>query len=145
MKFLFAIPLFLSAAYLSLRKLDINYMFMKFFRDLSRSKARRRLHRNDAALVPMILGRDQPISIDELFKDIKSDGFTMTASQLSEMNGINPNTPIYLAVKGLIYDVTANRHIYGPGKSYHKLVARDSSWALATGCLEDSCINTSGI
>ncbi|RLV95699.1 putative steroid-binding protein 3 [Spathaspora sp. JA1] len=49
-----------------------------------------------------------------------------TRAQLSKYNGID-DPQIYVAIRGIIYDVTANEANYGPGKAYHKLVAKDVS------------------
>lgn len=51
-------------------------------------------------------------------------------------DGSNPNTPIYLALNGTIYDVTAGRSMYGPGGSYHFFAGRDASRAFVTGCFD---------
>ena len=64
----------------------------------------------------------------------------MTVEELAQMDGRTETTPIYLAVKGQIYDVSAARNLYGPGKSYHSFVGKDSSRGFATGCLEPSCM-----
>eukprot|EP00607_Mallomonas_marina_P009815 CAMPEP_0182419598 /NCGR_PEP_ID=MMETSP1167-20130531/4015_1 /TAXON_ID=2988 /ORGANISM="Mallomonas Sp, Strain CCMP3275" /LENGTH=449 /DNA_ID=CAMNT_0024594599 /DNA_START=218 /DNA_END=1567 /DNA_ORIENTATION=- len=87
----------------------------------------------------MIFGKDEPITAEELLKDTKDDGFTMTLSQLSEMNGLN-NNPCYISLKGLIYDVSANPDFYGSKGSYRYLIAKDATLALKTGCLSDKCI-----
>ena len=115
----------------------INLTLMRFFRDLSRSKARRRLHRNDAALVPMILGKDNPMTAEELLADTKGETATMTLSELAEMDGRTPTTPIYVSIKGLIYDVSAGRRMYGPGKAYHGLVGKDATRLLSSGCVTE--------
>lgn len=47
-------------------------------------------------------------------------------TQLSIYNGID-DQKIYLAIKGYVYDVSSNAKSYGPGKSYNKLVAKDST------------------
>ena len=136
--------LFLSVlAYFGRKKISL--MLMRFFRDLGRSKARRRLNRNDAALVPLLLQQDTPISAEDILSGTMGDLITVSYSELVEMNGDNPDAPIYIAVRGLVYDVTSGREMYGPGKSYHGLVGRDATRALSKGCLSDlKCDDTPG-
>lgn len=45
--------------------------------------------------------------------------------------------PIYLALNGTIYDVSASPHLYGPGGSYHFFAGRDATRAFVTGCFEE--------
>lgn len=53
-------------------------------------------------------------------------------------NGTDPDQPIYLAINGTVFDVTAGRHTYGPGGSYEVFAGRDATRAFVTGCfLED--------
>lgn len=47
-----------------------------------------------------------------------------TLAQLAQYNGID-NPEIYVAIQGIIYDVTSNAKAYGPGKSYSRLVGKD--------------------
>ncbi len=50
------------------------------------------------------------------------------AVSLSQYGGDDPDKPIYLAMDGFVYDVTAGRDdYYGPGMPYHYLVGKDSS------------------
>lgn len=128
---------------------------MRLFRDVSRFKSKVRLHQgNPMALIPLIFQSE-----DELFRKrrarSKDSGeqyqhhdmtdrfpadFTMTLEELAEMNGATESTPIYVAVRGLIFDVSAGRDVYGPGKSYYPLVAKEATAMYATGCLgEDDC------
>ncbi|OCF34868.1 hypothetical protein I316_03414 [Kwoniella heveanensis BCC8398] len=63
-----------------------------------------------------------------------------TPLQLSRYDGRgedeeNPR-PVYLAIDGVVYDVTANRRIYGKGGSYNMMAGRDASRAFTTGCFE---------
>jgi predicted heme/steroid binding protein len=113
---------------------------MKFFRDLSRYKARKRLYGNSAALIPLLFGKEDNV---DLLVDPGSDDFTMTIEQLSEMNGSTNETPVYLSVKGNIYDVSSARAMYGPGGGYHGFAGRDATRAFATGCLETECMVSS--
>jgi predicted heme/steroid binding protein len=63
----------------------------------------------------------------------------LTPSQLSTYDGSNPDLPIYLAINGTIFDVSAGRRTYGPGGSYSVFAGRDATRAFVTGCfLEDT-------
>jgi predicted heme/steroid binding protein len=61
----------------------------------------------------------------------------LTPSQLTLYNGTDPSLPIYLAVNGSIFDVSANRPIYGPGGSYNFFAGRDATRAFVTGCFKE--------
>lgn len=61
----------------------------------------------------------------------------LTPTQLTLYNGTDPSLPIYLAVNGSIFDVSANRAIYGPGGSYNFFAGRDATRAFVTGCFAD--------
>ncbi|GJJ16226.1 hypothetical protein Clacol_010522 [Clathrus columnatus] len=65
----------------------------------------------------------------------KDDTFTL--EQLAYYNGSDPNTPLYIAIKGTVFDVTAKPDTYGPGKSYHCFVGKDASRALGKSSLKD--------
>lgn len=55
---------------------------------------------------------------------------TFDAHTLSEFNGTNPDKPIYLALDGFVYDVTAGKTFYQTGGTYHFLAGKDSSGEL---------------
>ncbi|KAN0064651.1 hypothetical protein ACQY0O_002281 [Thecaphora frezii] len=57
--------------------------------------------------------------------------------ELAFYNGRDPNKPVYIAILGDVYDVTAGRHIYGPGGSYEFFSGRDASRAYVTGCFKE--------
>ncbi|KAF8476129.1 cytochrome b5-like heme/steroid binding domain-containing protein [Kalaharituber pfeilii] len=59
--------------------------------------------------------KDDPISLEELAK----------------ANGATPETPIYVAIKGTVFDVSGNRSSYGPGGAYHVFAGKEASRALA--------------
>lgn len=61
----------------------------------------------------------------------------LTPEQLSLYNGTDPSLPIYLAINGTIFDVSANRLIYGPGGSYNFFTGRDATRAFVTGCFQE--------
>lgn len=55
----------------------------------------------------------------------------LTLAQLKQYDGTNPSNPIYIAVKGRIFDVTTGKSFYGPGGSYAMFAGKDASRALA--------------
>ena len=114
-----------------LARVDYNLFFMKFFRNLSRSKARARLHGNKYAMIPVMLGIEEPMKIED---DIHAEsGMTITREMLEEMDGFD-DAPLYLAIKGRVYDVSAGVRFYGDGKEYHDWVGKDASRSFGTGC-----------
>jgi membrane-associated progesterone receptor component len=56
--------------------------------------------------------------------------------ELRKMDGTNGN-PVYVAVRGVIYDVSSRATFYGPGGPYHIFAGRDAARALALGSLEE--------
>jgi predicted heme/steroid binding protein len=132
------IPLWLGATLvatsgiiLSPRVIDYNLFFMKFFRNLSRSKARARLHNNKFAMIPVMLGIEQPLKIKD---DIYAENvMTITRDMLEEMDGYD-GAPLYLSIKGRVYDVSAGHKFYNEGKEYHEWVGRDATRSFGTGC-----------
>lgn len=55
-------------------------------------------------------------------------------AQLARFNGTD-RPEIYVAIRGYIYDVTANKDNYGVGKSYHRLCGKDVSRLLGLNML----------
>ena len=119
-------------------KSKVNLFLMRFFRDLSRYKSRKRLYGNEAALMPILMGKEAHLELQTDSSEFGED-FTMTLAQLADMNGSTETTPIYIALDGLIYDVSAARELYGPGGNYHYFAGKDGSRGFATGCLSKDC------
>lgn len=61
----------------------------------------------------------------------------LTPSQLSLYNGTDTTLPLYVVVNGTVFDVSANRMIYGPGGSYNFFAGRDATRAFVTGCFKE--------
>lgn len=58
----------------------------------------------------------------------------LTTAELARYDGSDTSLPIYLAVNGTIFDVSAGAHTYGPGGSYHAFAGHDASRGFVTGC-----------
>ncbi|GAA6002191.1 uncharacterized protein JCM10292_000800 [Rhodotorula paludigena] len=56
--------------------------------------------------------------------------------ELAKNDGRDENTPIYVGIKGRIYDVSAKRDMYGPGCGYHVFVGKDASRGLGKSSLK---------
>ncbi|GAV80073.1 Cyt-b5 domain-containing protein [Cephalotus follicularis] len=66
-----------------------------------------------------------------------------TARELIQYNGTDPSKPIYLSVKGRVFDVTTGNSFYGPGGPYQMFAGRDASRALAKMSKNDEDISPS--
>lgn len=55
---------------------------------------------------------------------------TFTPRTLLKYNGEN-QSPVYLAVRGKVYDVSSGRNFYGPGGPYENFAGRDATRGLA--------------
>ena len=119
-----------------LSRKKVEMVLGRFFRDVARSKARRRLYGNDRALMTMIMGKDEPIIRDE-----KETDETVTLEELESANGLG-GSPTWLSIRGRVYDVSDAPKFYGPGKTYHKLVAKDASRAFGLGCTAERCLSS---
>ena len=122
-----------------------NFRMMRLFRDVSRAKARRRRFAQKHALMHLLMDTAQPLPL----ADPDGEGrVALTAEELAEYDGRplaskDERAPLYLSIHGRVYDVTAGKAFYGPGRSYHALVGKDASRAFCTGCLAPECLISS--
>lgn len=61
--------------------------------------------------------------------EVKKRDFTI--AQLREFDGAVEEKPIYVSLKGDVYDVSSARHLYGPESAYHCMAGREASRAMA--------------
>ncbi|KAF7310197.1 Cytochrome B5 [Mycena indigotica] len=75
----------------------------------------------------------------------KDDPFTL--AQLEAFSGADPAKPIYVSIKGTVFDVTRNAATYGPAGSYALFAGRDASRALGMSSLkpEDALPDYAGL
>ncbi|XP_078413143.1 neudesin isoform X1 [Cetorhinus maximus] len=59
-----------------------------------------------------------------------------TDTELAKYNGEKKDQPIYMAIKGVVFDVTLGKEFYGKGGPYNALVGKDSTRAVAKMSLE---------
>ncbi|KAI1817095.1 putative heme binding protein [Poronia punctata] len=61
----------------------------------------------------------------------------LTPAELAAYDGTDESKPIYLAINGTIYDVSANRRTYGPDGSYRYFAGVDAARSYVTGCFAE--------
>ncbi|KAG0163059.1 hypothetical protein DFQ28_010443 [Apophysomyces sp. BC1034] len=61
----------------------------------------------------------------------------LSEEQLSMYDGSRPDLPLYVALDGDVFDVSAGRGWYGPGGSYHHFAGKDAARAYVTGCFKE--------
>ncbi|KAK5044862.1 hypothetical protein LTR84_010400 [Exophiala bonariae] len=64
---------------------------------------------------------------------------TFTPRTLLPNNGTE-NQPVYLAVRGKVYDVTSGRNFYGPGGPYENFAGRDATRGLACQSFDEEML-----
>ncbi|KAF9083687.1 hypothetical protein BGX29_004883 [Mortierella sp. GBA35] len=65
----------------------------------------------------------------------------LTHEELAKYDGTNADAPIYVAIKGAVFDVSTKKEMYGPGAGYHVFAGKDPSKALGKSSLKpEDCI-----
>jgi len=75
----------------------------------------------------------------------KNDPFTL--EELRQYDGSDPTKPIYVSIKGTVFDVSLKRDIYGPTKAYNVFAGKDGSRGLGMSSLkpEDAVPDYTGL
>ncbi|KAG9072002.1 hypothetical protein KI688_006221 [Linnemannia hyalina] len=64
-----------------------------------------------------------------------------TSNELAKHDGTDASIPIYVAIKGSVFDVSTKKEMYGPGAGYHCFAGKDASKALGKSSLKpEDCI-----
>ncbi|KAG0172027.1 hypothetical protein DFQ28_001782 [Apophysomyces sp. BC1034] len=65
----------------------------------------------------------------------------ITVTELAKHDGSDPSLPIYVAIKGDIFDVSAKSEVYGKGAGYNVFTGKDASKALGKSSLKiEDCV-----
>ncbi|KIR38705.1 hypothetical protein I307_02789 [Cryptococcus deuterogattii 99/473] len=60
----------------------------------------------------------------------------ITPAQLAKHDGSDPSKPIYVAIKGKVFDVSSRGEMYAPGKGYNVFAGKDGSKGLGMSSLD---------
>ncbi|TXT15925.1 hypothetical protein VHUM_00428 [Vanrija humicola] len=60
----------------------------------------------------------------------------ITVAELAKYDGSDPSKPIYVAIKGRVYDVSAKTEMYGKGSGYNVFAGKDASRGLGMSSLD---------
>lgn len=70
------------------------------------------------------------------FKSASTPVRLFTEEELKRYDGSEEGQPIYMAVKGVVFDVSKGKEFYGKDASYNALVGKDSTRAVAKMSLD---------
>uniref|UniRef100_A0A8C6TS93 Neudesin neurotrophic factor n=1 Tax=Neogobius melanostomus TaxID=47308 RepID=A0A8C6TS93_9GOBI len=81
------------------------------------------------------------------FKPASKPVRLLTEEELKKYDGSDEDLPIYMAVKGVVFDVTKGKEFYGKDAPYNALVGKDSTRAVAKMSLDpdDLTSDTTGL
>ena len=117
---------------------------MRFFRDLGRIRSRRRRMTAGAHNSLMVLfGREQEILSGELSENevvVDIEELRWADGKLQNDEGGSHRKPLWLSLRGRVYDVSAGEKFYGDGGPYNIFIGKDATRAFCTGCLEEECL-----
>ncbi|KAL3875264.1 hypothetical protein ACJMK2_038186 [Sinanodonta woodiana] len=87
-------------------------------------------------LIPVLCDKYKPIEI-ELQSEINGEPARIfTADEIRKYDGSDPKKPLYMGVRGVVFDVSDGKGFYGKGSEYNALVGKDATRAVAIWSLE---------
>ncbi|GAA6096563.1 neudesin isoform X1 [Tachysurus ichikawai] len=79
------------------------------------------------AIILICLAEESKLKVKPSSKPVR----LFTDEELRRYDGSEDGQPIYMAVKGVVFDVTSGKQFYGKGAPYNALVGKDSTRAVA--------------
>lgn len=64
----------------------------------------------------------------------------LSVAELAQFDGSDESRPIYVGIRGKVYDVSTARESYAKGRGYNVFAGRDATLALALSCLQPDTI-----
>ncbi|XP_062502975.1 neudesin-like [Corticium candelabrum] len=77
------------------------------------------------------IDNDEEVPVIQINVEDDKEERVFTADELSQYDGSDETKPLYMAVKGTVFDVTEGKDFYGPGSEYHFMTGRDVSHGIA--------------
>ncbi|XP_072545596.1 neudesin [Salminus brasiliensis] len=95
------------------------------------------------SLVLICMADEPKIKVKPASKPVR----LFTDEDLRRYDGSEEGQPIYMAIKGVVFDVTSGKEFYKKGASYNALVGKDSTRAVAKMSLDpkDLTHDTTGL
>jgi len=69
-----------------------------------------------------------------------SDPRAFTKEELAKYDGSDPSLPVYVAIKGQVYDVSSRKNMYGKGRAYNGFAGRDATRSFLDNCFTPACL-----
>lgn len=89
---------------------------------------RHSLHSLSLSLLQRQLDTSSTLSTPSLLNQTESTmSKVFTKEELAKHDGTDATAPVYVAIKGIVFDVSAKRETYGPGAGYHVFAGKDAS------------------
>ena len=93
-----------------------------------------------AIIVTVVYLRLRPSSTPTLPQGPQPIVFRTFTPRTLLINNGKGTAPVYLAVKGKVYDVTSGRNFYGPGGPYENFAGRDATRGLACQSFDEEML-----
>lgn len=78
----------------------------------------------------------KPFAVPDPSTLLPSRSDPISVADLKKYDGSDSSLPIYVAIKGTVFDVSAKREMYGSGGSYNIFAGKDASVALGKSSLK---------
>lgn len=119
-------------------KREVKASSLKLPDSLSDRKAHMNMARAQLVFIVVFLST----SLADELKAAKKPVRLFTEEDLARYDGSEEERPIYMAIKGVVFDVSKGKSFYGKGATYNALVGKDSTRAVAKMSLDPADITS---